>query len=99
MNNLFLNINKFKIMKLKSYNFQYSVSDSNTELVSQFKNLSIIFDFKFNFFSYIEMIKNKGFCNLEFIKRTCGLFLDSIPLKILNCSLVRSNLKYYPSFG
>lgn len=39
------------------------------------------------------MIRNKAFHNLEFIKRTCGSFLDSIPLKILNYSLVRSNLK------
>lgn len=39
------------------------------------------------------MIKNKAFRNLEFIKRTRGSFLDSIPLKILNCCLVRSNLK------
>jgi len=40
------------------------------------------------------MIKNKAFRNLGFIKRTCTAFSDHIPLKILNISLVRSNLEY-----
>jgi len=42
------------------------------------------------------MIKNKAMRNLGFIKRTCGSFIDPIPLKILYCSLVRSHLEYRP---
>ena len=42
------------------------------------------------------MIKNKAFCNLGFIKRTCGTFSDPVFLKILYHSVVRSNLEYCP---
>jgi len=42
------------------------------------------------------MIKNKAMRNLCFIKRTCGSFIDPIPLKILYCSLIRSHLEYCP---
>lgn len=63
------------------------------EFVSDFKCLEIMFDTKLNFFLYTEMIKNKVKRNLGFIKRTCGSFLNLI-LKILYCSLVRSNFEY-----
>ena len=66
------------------------------ELVNQFKDLGIIFYRKLNFSLDTEMIKNKAFRNLGFIKRTYAAFSDPIPLKILYFSLVRSNLKYCP---
>jgi hypothetical protein len=77
-------------------NYNYSISASNIELVSQFKDLGIIFDSKLNFSPHTEMIKNKAMRNLGFIKRTCGSFIDPIPLKILYCSLVHSHLEYCP---
>lgn len=77
-------------------NFQYHISDSKIELVSDFKDLGIILDTKLNFSLHSEMIKNKAMRNLGFIKRTCGSFSDPIPLKLLYCSLVRSHLEYCP---
>lgn len=76
--------------------YHCTISDSNIELVSQFKDLGVIFDSKLNFSPYTEMVKNKAMRNLGFIKRTCGSFMDPIPLKILYCSLVRSQLEYSP---
>jgi hypothetical protein len=99
-NNLFLNIQKCKFIKfylIKNPVYsQYSISGTNIELVNQFKDLGIIFDRKLNFSLHTEMIKNKAFRNLVFIKRTCAGFSDPIPLKILYISLVRSNLEYCP---
>jgi len=74
--------------------FQYYVSDSQIELVSNYKDLGIIFDTKLNFTLHSEMIRNKAILNLGFIKRTCGTFANPLPLNILYCSLVRSNLEY-----
>jgi len=100
MNCLFLIINKCKFMLfhliINPINFQYSIFNSKIELVPQFIYLSLIFDSKINFASLTEMIKNIAFCNLGFIKYINGSFLDLIPLKILYCSLVRSNLEYCP---
>jgi len=62
MNHLPLNINKCKFMhfyEIKTHiNFQYTLFNSNIELVSQFKDLGIIFDTKLNFSYHSEMIKN-----------------------------------------
>ncbi|KAL4085243.1 hypothetical protein QTP88_027102 [Uroleucon formosanum] len=99
-NNLFLNIQKCKCMKFyltnNPVNSQYSISGTNVEHVNQFKDLGIIFDRKLNFSLHTEMIKNKAFRNLGFIKRTCAAFSDPIPLTILYFSLIRSNLEYCP---
>jgi len=77
-------------------NFQYYISNSKIELVSDFKYLGIIFDTKLNFSLHSEMIKNKAMRNLGFIKRTCGSLSNPIPRKLLNCSIVHSNLEYFP---
>lgn len=97
-NHLFLNFHKCKFMKFylikNPIKFLYTISASNIELVNQFKDLGVIFDPKLNFSLHTEMIKNKAFRNLGFIKRACGSFSDPDALKILYCSLVRSNLEY-----
>jgi len=76
--------------------YNYSISNSYIELLTNFKNLGIIFDSKLNFSAHTEMIKNKAMRNLEFIKRTCGSFRDSLSLNVLFCALVRLNLEYCP---
>ncbi|KAF0762619.1 RNA-directed DNA polymerase from mobile element jockey [Aphis craccivora] len=76
--------------------FNYSISNYNLELVSNFKDLEIIFDSKLNFSYHTEFIKNKAMRILDFIKRSCEDFRDPFALKILYCSLIRSNLEYYP---
>jgi len=43
----------------KPINFQYYISDSKMELVSDFKDLRIIFGTKFNFSLHTEIIKIK----------------------------------------
>jgi hypothetical protein len=83
---------RFNLIK-KPIIFNYS--NSNLELVSNFKDLGIIFDSKLNFTYYTKFIKNKAMRIHSFIKRSCKDFCDSIALKILYCSLVRSNLDYY----
>lgn len=61
---------RFCLIKNPIY-YDYTISDSNIELVSQFKDLGVIFDSKLNFSPHTEMIKNKAMRNLGFIKRTC----------------------------
>jgi len=99
-NDLFLNIEKCKVMRFNLIKnpiiFNYSISNSNLELVSNFKDLGIIFDFKLNFSYHTEFIKNKEMRILGFNKRSCKDFCDPFALKILYCSLVRSNLEYCP---
>jgi len=48
---------------------------------------------KLNFSYHIEFIKNKAMGILGLIKRSCKDFRDPFALKILYCSLVRSNLE------
>lgn len=43
-------------------------------------------------FIHTEMIEDKAFCNLGFIKIICSSFVNHIPLKILYFSFVPSNL-------
>lgn len=79
INHLFLNINKCKCMQFylikTPINFQYSISNSNIELVSQFKDLDIIFSSKLHFSFHTEMIKNRDMSNLGFIIITLFLLI------------------------
>jgi len=99
-NRLLLNIDKCKFMRFSLskniVNYNYSISNSYIELLTNFKDLGITFDSKLNFSAHTEMIKNKAMRNLGFIKRTCGSFRDPLSLKVLFCALVRSNLEYCP---
>jgi hypothetical protein len=78
--------------------FNYSISNSNLKLVSNFKDHEIVYDSKLNFSYHTEFIKNKSIKQsvLVFIKRSCNDFCKPFPLKILYCSSVRSNLDYCP---
>jgi hypothetical protein len=62
--------------------FNYSVLNSNLELVSNFNDLGIIFDSKLNFSFHTELIKNKAMRILGFIKRACKHFCDPFTLKL-----------------
>jgi len=99
-NRLLLNIDKCKFMRFSLsknvINYNYHISGTDIELLTNFKNLCVIFDSKLHFSAHIEMIKNKAMCNLGFIKRTCGSFRDPLSLNVLFCALVRSNLEYCP---
>lgn len=86
---------RFNLIK-NPFIFNYSISNSNLELVSNFKDLGIIFDSELNFSYHTEFIKNKAMRILGFIKRSCKDFCDPFALKIRYCSLVCSNLDYCP---
>lgn len=77
-NHLFLNVNKCKFMRFYLIKnpicYHYTISDSNIELVSQFKDLGVIFDSKLNFSPHTEMIKNKAMRNLGFAAHSWILF-------------------------
>jgi hypothetical protein len=98
-NNLFLNNERCKILRFNLIKnpiiFNYSFSNSHLELVSNFNDLGIIFDSKFNFSYHTEFIKNKAMHILGFIKRSCKDFHDPSVLKLLYYSLFRSNLEYF----
>lgn len=80
-----------------SINFNHSIPGTITlVLVHKFNDLAVMFVAKFNLFNHTEMIKNKAMRNLRFIKRTYQSFNDSTALKTLYCTLVRSNLDYFP---
>jgi len=95
-NRLSLDINKRKFTHFHFHyiDFQYTLFDF--ELVSQFKDLEIIFDTKLKFIFRSETINNETVRDLGFIKRTCVSFPDPISLKILYRSLARSSLEYCP---
>jgi len=56
--------------------FNYSISNSNLEIVSTFKDLGIIFNSKLNFSYHTEFIKNTAMRSLGFIKCSFNDFCD-----------------------
>lgn len=74
--------------------FNYSISNPYFELVSNFKDLGIIFYSKLHFSYHTKFIKNQAMRIFGFIKRSCKNFSDSFAIKILYSSVVLWNLDY-----
>lgn len=89
-----MSIHEVQFDKKNTIIFNYSIFGLPLPLVSNKKDLGVIFDSKLNFSHHTQMIKNKTMRNLGFIKITCHSFNDPTALKTLVRSLVRSNLEY-----
>jgi len=73
MSHISLNINKCKFVHFYQIkipiNFQYTISNSNIEFVSQFKDLGIIVDTIFNFSFHSEIIRLCVLCVLSSVPK------------------------------
>ena len=68
--------------------------DTILDGVKDFRDLGMLTDNGLSFISHTDITTAKGNRILGLIKRTCMNLKDDSTLKILHCSLVRSNLEY-----
>jgi len=97
-NHLKLNISKCQIISFyKTTNpifHQYSLQNTPLTRVSEASDLGVIFDSSMSFSPHINYIIKKSLKNLGFIIRNTKFFSNIHALKVIYCSLVRSNLDY-----
>jgi hypothetical protein len=98
-NNFTLNINKCQLMtfsraRVVSF-FNYNLNgEPLLRTFGPIKDLGIYFDLKLKFDCHITNIVNRSNKILGFIYRNCADFDDSLALKSVYCSLVRSICEY-----
>jgi hypothetical protein len=97
-NNLFLNINKCKIMTFSKIrnpiSYNYHLNNVKLDRVSLYKDLGIYFNPFLSFNDHYIHIQNKASSMLGFINRSCKDFIKPLALKSLYCSFVRSLFDY-----
>ena len=76
-----------------SVDFDYTLNNIPLKLVTDIKDLGILFDTKLSFTNHISTITNKARKMLGFIFRI-GKHFSAQTLKILYCAYVRSHLEY-----
>jgi hypothetical protein len=74
--------------------FNFHVNYKNLNIVSNSKDLGIIFSNDLTFTKHINEIHNNALCVLGFLKRNYWEFHDPICVRVLYFSLVRSTLEY-----
>ncbi|CAK1593267.1 unnamed protein product [Parnassius mnemosyne] len=74
--------------------FKYTLKGSELSRCNEIRDLGITIDNKLLYDQHIEQIVNKAYKALGFIIRSCSSFRNLKSIKILYCSLVRSNLEY-----
>lgn len=98
INKLPLNIAKCKVMtftlKKKPINFGYSLDHQVLERVDNVVDLGIVFDSKLSFNLHVDQVRASALKMLGFIFRMCKAFTNTLTLKILYYSYVRSKLDY-----
>ena len=80
--------------KTKNFDFSYDINDIIINRKEIVKDLGILYDEKLNFNSHLLYVINKSNKMIAFIKRNTLLFRNSIAIKNLYISLVRSNIMY-----
>lgn len=98
-NNFTLNTKKCQIMTFSRArvisSFDYNLNgETLLRTMGAIKDLGIYFDPKLKFDSHITNIANRSNKILGFIRRNCADFDDSLALKSIYCSLVRSICEY-----
>ena len=97
-NQLFLNINKCKVMsfhrKRSPVLFDYNIHNESLGRVYELKDLGVIFDPSFRFVRHIDFIVNKAYSMLGFIMRICADFTAASVFLSLYFAYVRSHLEY-----
>lgn len=76
--------------------FDYSIEGTILDRTDKVRDLGIIYDSKFTFNEHCVTIVNKAFRTLGFIKRNVRHFNRISTMKILYCSLVRSQVEFAP---
>jgi hypothetical protein len=97
-NNLFLNIDKcnaitFSRKKTSSY-FNYKLCNQDLVRVNEIRDLGVVMDDKLSFIPHIDSILAKSFKQLGMILRIGKPFRNTLTLKILYNSYVRSRLEF-----
>lgn len=72
----------------------YVLGGTSLSAVDLIRDLGVIFCSNLSFDSHITNITNSAYKKLGFINRTCKLFNNVNTLKLLYCSLVRTQLEY-----
>ena len=97
-NRMDFNAKKCTIMRISGKQVPFTngvhMNDTVLEEVKEIKDLGILTDCSLSWNSHTDMITAKANRMLGLIKRTCKDLKDTATLKILFCSLVRSNLEY-----
>lgn len=98
INKLFLNVKKcFHMCFYRSripISTSYLINNNEIALVPFIKDLGVIFDRKLTFDRHCETISNKAMQILGFVIRNTRTFQNIESIKLLYCSLVRSQLEY-----
>lgn len=80
--------------KRQPFQFQYQLCAINIDKVELVRDLGILLDVKLSFSEHVENIINKSFKSLGFIRRVTKPFSDTMCIKQLYFSYVRSILEY-----
>ncbi|CAG9120858.1 unnamed protein product, partial [Plutella xylostella] len=98
LNSLDINVSKcFSISfgrKRNMYQSTYSLSDQSISICNEIKDLGVIMDSKLLFDKHVDAIVKKAYKLLGFVMRSCKNFKLMKSIKIIYCTLVRSNLEY-----
>lgn len=97
-NQLFLNENKCHVIsytRKKNYiHHRYSINNQFLVRVASTRDLGILMDDKLSFNLHIDNIVQRAFRNLGFINRISKPFKETLTLKMLYFSLIRSLLEF-----
>lgn len=98
MNRLDINVSKcFSISfgrKRSMFSSTYIINNQTISNFTEIRDLGVIMDSKLIFNNHIDKIVKKAYKLLGFLIRSCKNFNLMKSIKIIYCSLVRSNLEY-----
>jgi hypothetical protein len=98
INNLFLNIEKCKIIRfgrtINKLEFNYNIDGNVLETVHSIRDLGVVFDDKLSFIEHISGVTGRAMRTLGFVLRTVDMFNNVHSIALLYMSLVRSLLEY-----
>lgn len=75
-------------------NSSYNISNNQLEVIFEYFDLGVVFDFKMTFTCHLNYIIPKSYSMLYFIRRNISAFSDPYTKKVLYSSFVRSRLEY-----
>ena len=97
-NRMTFNVKKCKLMRItqkkQPFRCSFTLNGSVLEEVYEFHNLGLLTNHHLSWNSHVDVITNKANRILGLFKRTCRGWKDTETLKVLYCTLVRSQVKY-----
>ena len=97
-NRMTFNVKKCKLMRItqkkQPFRCSFTLNGSFLEEVYEFHNLGLLTNHHLSWNSHVDVITNKANRILGLFRRTCRGWKDTETLKVLYCTLVRSQVKY-----